>query len=137
MTRIDFYDLSKSSRSPMKLVCNLCQKAWDQQWLTLLLTQDSDQTQLLDRLLWTADEESFLAHDTVEQQDLNTPILVTHQAEPQGERQLLINLSSEIPIYFAQFERLIELVTEDNRDSARAHYRHYQHRGYPLQYHQL
>jgi DNA polymerase-3 subunit chi len=49
----------------------------------------------------------------------------------------LINLSSTIPAYFAQFERVIELVTEDNKQSAREHYSFYKERGYPLHHHTL
>jgi DNA polymerase-3 subunit chi len=47
---------------------------------------------------------------------------------------LLINLSASVPNYFAQFERVIELVTEDNKAQARAHYSYYKERGYPLKH---
>jgi DNA polymerase-3 subunit chi len=47
---------------------------------------------------------------------------------------LLINLSASVPAYFAQFERVIELVTEDNKAQAREHYSYYKERGYPLKH---
>jgi len=47
---------------------------------------------------------------------------------------LLINLSSSVPPYFAQFERVIELVTEENKAQARASYSFYKERGYPLKH---
>ena len=132
MTRIDFYQLTQSRHSADALVCKLCHKAFQQKQKTLLLTGDPQHSERLDRLLWTSDDESFIPHDREEQQDFITPILVTHQAEPQGERNLLINLSGDIPIYFAQFERVIELVTDQNKPIAREHYSYYKDRGYPL-----
>ncbi len=76
-------------------------------------------------------------HDQQEQEGLLTPILVNHQADPRGERQLLINLSGEIPLFFAQFERVIELVSTDNKEQARSHYSYYKDRGYELNHHKL
>ena len=137
MTRIDFYQLDSARYQPDKLVCTLCQKAFQSNQKVLLLTQDQQQSDKLDRLLWTHDDESFLPHDQQEQDDFTTPILINHQASPRGERELLINLSHEIPVYFAQFERVIELVTSDNRSISREHYSFYRERGYELNHHKL
>jgi len=137
MTRIDFYQLSSSRYDADALVCKLCHKAYQGKQKTLLLTMDQQHSERLDRLLWTSDDESFLPHDQQEQDGFLTPILVTHQADPRGERDLLINLSNEIPVYFAQFERVIELVTEENKNLARSHYSYYKDRGYPLSHHTL
>ena len=137
MTRIDFYDISGSPHTTESLVCRLCHKACQSHQNILLLTASQQQTERLDRLLWTSDEESFLPHDQHEQEGLLTPILINHEADPHGERQLLINLKSEIPLFFAQFERVFELVTNENRETARAHYSYYKDRGYPLDHHKL
>lgn len=137
MTRIDFYQLSKSKYTAEALVCKLCQKAYQGQQKVLLLTNSSQQSQRFDQLLWTHDEESFLPHDQQEQEGFMTPILVNHEANPKGDRNLLINLSEEIPLFFAQFERVIELVTDDNKSRARTHYSYYKDRGYPLNHHTL
>jgi DNA polymerase-3 subunit chi len=137
MTRIDFYQLTQSKLSAEALVCKLCQKAYESQQKVLLLTSNAQQSLRFDRLLWTHDEESFLPHDQQEQEGLVTPVLINHEAEPRGDRDLLINLSEEIPLFFAQFERVIELVTEDNKSQARSHYSYYKDRGYPLNHHTL
>ena len=65
---------------------------------------------------------------------LVTPILIHDNPVPAGERQLLINLSPSVPPWFAQFERVIELVTEENKRQARANYSYYKERGYPLKH---
>jgi DNA polymerase-3 subunit chi len=132
MTRIDFYQLDPGRHRYDQVVCRLCQKAYDNQKLTLLLTQDAQQSQLLDQKLWTFVDDSFLPHDSEESEDFVTPILIHDNPDPAGERQLLINLSASVPTYFAQFERVIELVTEENKAQAREHYSYYKERGYPL-----
>ena len=137
MTRIDFYQLTGERLNRDGLVSKLCHKAFAAGHKTLLLAADAGQAEHLDRLLWTSDDDSFLPHDRVEQSDFVTPLLVTHEADPRGERELLINLSHDIPLYFAQFERVIEIVTDDNRENSRAHYSYYKDRGYQLHHHTL
>jgi len=132
MTRIDFYQLDPERHRYDQVVCQLCQKAYDSDQLTLLLTHDPQQSQQLDQKLWTFRDDSFLPHDSEESASPVTPILIHDNPDPRGDRQLLINLSASVPPYFAQFERVIELVTEDNRQQARAHYSYYKERGYPL-----
>ena len=137
MTRVDFYQLHPQQHNQDRVVCQLCQKAYDSNQKTLLLTQSPEQTVHLDRQLWIFNDDSFVPHDLEESDGLLSPILIHNQPDPQGERQLLINLSPTIPTYFAQFERVIELVTEDNKQSAREHYSFYKERGYPLHHHTL
>jgi DNA polymerase-3 subunit chi len=132
MTRIDFYQLNPERHRYEQVVCRLCEKAWEQKQLTLLLTEDAAQSQLLDQRLWTFSDDSFVPHDSEDSEDFITPILIHDNPDPAGERQLLINLSASVPPYFAQFERVIELVTEENKAQARAHYSYYKERGYPL-----
>ena len=132
MTRIDFYQLDPARHRYDQVVCQLCQKAWESRQLTLLLTQDPQQSQHLDQRLWTFRDDSFVPHDCAEVEGLDTPILIQDDPDPKGDRQLLINLSASVPIYFAQFERVIELVTDDNKAQARQHYSYYKERGYPL-----
>jgi DNA polymerase-3 subunit chi len=47
---------------------------------------------------------------------------------------VLINLDGELPEGFARFQRLIEIVGNDDGEKlpARNRYRHYRDRGYPL-----
>jgi DNA polymerase-3 subunit chi len=137
MTRIDFYQLSPQQHSHDRVVCQLCQKAYENNQYTLLLTQSAEQTAHLDRQLWIFNDDSFVPHDAQESTDFKTPVLIQNDPDSMGDRQLLINLSNTIPSFFAQFERVIELVTEDNKQQARKHYSFYKERGYPLTHHNL
>ena len=132
MTRIDFYQLDPARHGVDEVVCQLCHKAYDKGQPTLLLTRDPVQSEHFDRRLWTWRDDSFLPHDREEVDGLLTPILIHDRPEARGDRHLLINLSADVPEFFTQFERVLELVTEDNRAEAREHYRYYKERGYPL-----
>lgn len=134
MTRIDFYQLRPDGQSFEQVVCQLCQKAYESKKKTLLLTQNEAQSKLLDAKLWTFAEESFVPHDTAEEAGLSSPILIQDNPDPKGDRELLINLTASVPIYFAQFDRVIELVTEENKSAARDRYSYYKERGYPLKH---
>ncbi len=137
MTRIDFYQLSADRHRADKVVCQLCQKAYEGKQKTFLLTQSPEQTAHLDRQLWVYSDDSFVPHDTELSDSFETPILLNDQPQPDCQRQLLINLADIIPDNFAQYERVIELVTEDNKQQARKHYSFYKERGYPLNHHNL
>lgn len=137
MTRIDFYQLDPHRHQADKLVCQLCQKAYENQQKTLLLTQSPEQTAHFDKQLWVFSEDSFVPHDAEVDDNFETPILIQDTVKTDCERHLLINLAQQIPENFAQYQRIIELVTEDNKQQAREHYTFYKERGYPLNHHTL
>ncbi len=137
MTRIDFYQLNPDRHRADRVVCQLCQKAYENAQRTLLLTQSPEQSAHLDKQLWVFSDDSFVPHDIEPASGFESPILIQEKAPEDCERQLLINLSDNIPDNFAQYERIIELVTEDNKQQARKHYSFYKQRGYPLNHHNL
>ncbi len=137
MTRIDFYQLNPERHRSDRVTCELCQKAYETRKKTLLLTQSPEQSAHLDKLLWIFADDSFVPHDIESSQEFETPVLINNTSPEECERQLLINLSDNIPDNFAQYERIIELVTEDNKQQARRHYSFYKERGYPLNHQNL
>jgi DNA polymerase-3 subunit chi len=137
MTRIDFYQLNPQQHNADRVVCQLCQKAYENNQSTLLLTKNQQQSEHLDRQLWIFNDDSFVPHDAQESEDFKSPILIHNDPALRRDRQLLINLADTIPGNFAQYDRVIELVTEDNKQQAREHYSYYKERGYPLNHHNL
>ena len=133
MTQIDF-----RSNVPDKLayVCVLVRKARAADCNVVVFNEDRAQLHALDELLWTFSEQEFLPH--VMADDANaayTPVLLT--ANDQAElphRQVLINMSGKTPENFAQFDRMLEVISNDANDLAagRERYRFYKQRGYPL-----
>ncbi len=137
MTRIDFYQLNQERHRKEDVVCRLCAKGYAQQQKILVLTEGPEHSEQLDQLLWVYEDDSFLPHDTEEADDFQTPVLIHDKPQTFGDREILINLSASIPDFFPQFERVLELVTDNNRDSARERYRYYKDRGYELHHHNL
>ena len=118
MTRIDFYQLNPSRRTE-DVVCRLCEKAYSQQQHVLVLTRDAEQSERIDQMLWVYEDDSFIPHDLDEVDGMKTPVLIQNNPASTGHREILINLTTNIPEFFPQFERVLELVTEDNRTEAR------------------
>jgi DNA polymerase-3 subunit chi len=93
----------------------------------------------LDELLWNYPEHRFIPHDI--QEALNAgrpraPVVVGWQtpADPDG---VLVNLAAEIPTFFGRFQRVAEIVVDENRQAGRDRYKFYRDRGYPLFHHDL
>ncbi len=147
MTQIDFYILADNSRRDInQMVCQLCDKALAQELMVVVYTHSAAQAQQLDDLLWTCKADSFIAHKNLlnEQQDdasFSYPVLISSEltTEMSQKHPLLINLTTEIPPFFQQFERLAELVgkNDEEKESARNRYRTYRQKGHPLKKYDL
>ena len=137
MTRIDFH-----SGVPDKILyaCRLVRKARRAADCSIvLLSADRAASLALDQALWTFSEHDFLPHVlAADALAASTPIILA-DGDPAElpHHEILINLSSATPQHFARFERMFEIVSneEDDKAAGRARYRFYQQRGYPLTHH--
>jgi DNA polymerase-3 subunit chi len=136
VTRIDFH-----SKIPDKLsyACRLIRKAQAANTKLVVLAEDREQLNNIDSLLWTFSEQDFLPHviagDSLAAQ---TPIILTDDCEKAlPHHHALVNLSRRTPEFFARFERMFELLSNDEQDlvAGRERYKYYQERGYPLTHH--
>jgi DNA polymerase-3 subunit chi len=66
-------------------------------------------------------------------------VFVDHKGEPEADREVLINLSQEVPYFFSSFETTIEVIHDepDVKAVGRERYRYYQERGYPLRHQEI
>jgi DNA polymerase-3 subunit chi len=133
MTRIDFH-----SNVPDKVAyaCRLVRKARAANSRMVMFSDDRAQLAALDEALWTFSELDFLPHvlasDALAAQ---TPVILTDSDEADlPHHEVLVNLSAKAPASFARFERMIEIVSSEEADTAagRERYRFYKERGYPL-----
>jgi len=135
MTRIDFH--SKVA-DKISYTCRLVRKARAANCQIVIYADDRAQLKALDEALWTFSDRDFLPH-VMASDDLasQTPIILTGDDSALPHHQVLINLSASTPAHFAQFERMLEIVSTDADDAAagRERYRSYQQRGYPLTHH--
>ena len=141
MTEVDFYLLKdNSARSRVQFACRLADKVYRLGNRVFIHTESADQTRQLDDLLWTFQQNSFVPHGIYQDdQDNSPPVQLAHDAEPGAGNQVLINLATDVPVFFSRFERVAELVNDyaDIRQQSRKRYSFYKDRGYPLRTHAI
>ena len=143
MTRIDFYVLDEnSSLSREQFVCRLVEKAYHKSHQIYLQTQDQVQAQHLDELMWTYRQGSFLPHICLAagtEPDSMTPVQISHGEDQCPHDDVLINLATDVPLFFSRFHRVAEIIPGDEslRTQARERFRFYRDRGYTLHTHPI
>jgi DNA polymerase-3 subunit chi len=141
MTQVDFYIVpGDSAENRLRFACRLTDKAYRLGNRVFIHTESAQQTRLLDDLLWSFQQNSFVPHSVYQDTgDTPAPVLLAHDAEPDASSQVLINLAAEVPLFFSRFERVAELVDEaaEVRRSGRKRYTFYKERGYPLRTHEI
>ena len=145
MTRIDFYIIENgSAEATESFICRLTEKAWSQNNAVYMHTMDESHSNKYDELLWTFNETSFVPHqlDAAElAENAENAVLIGHQstADITHHHDVLINLHHEAPSFFSQFERVAEIITNDetNKIKGRERYQFYRDRGYALETHKM
>jgi DNA polymerase-3 subunit chi len=130
MTRIDFHS---QVADKIHYSCRLIRKARAANCQILVLSQNAQQAKELDQALWRFSPSDFLPHvmlaDPLSEQ---TPIVITTElTNSLPHHDVLINLSQEFPQNVSKFNRVIEVVSQDEDDAitARQRFRMYQQQG--------
>ena len=137
MTSIDFYT---HCADPLRVVVQLAAKAWSQHGSVRVMTADDAMTAALDELMWKWPATGFLPHCRLASSLAGeTPIIVDHAPEHRGAAAVLVNLQSTPPSFFARFERLAEIVSDepDAIAAGRERWKFYHQRGYELRSHPM
>ena len=141
MTRVDFYIIDSDEKSSRSLLaCRLAEKAYSLKNQIYIYTSDQMQAGAFDDLLWTYRTGSFVPHQQLGTEgDQGCPVLIGHTEAPEGLNQVLINLDTAVPLFFSRFERVVEIVNQDEnqRQKARDRFKFYRDRGYDLHTHNL
>ena len=139
--QVDFYILPKENKQSIYwLVCRLCAKAYKQKNRVYIHTKNNHEMRLLDNLLWTYEDLSFIPHECVGSPYAQwSTILLGCGEAPEQENDVLIMLSSIIPAFYKQFRRILEVSdqTPENLHNIREHYRYYHQYGLLLNHHRL
>jgi DNA polymerase-3 subunit chi len=121
-------------RDKTDYICRLIRKANASACRIIVLHDDAELCRQLDEALWTFSDVSFLPHvlaDDIHAEQ--TPIILAHvDSKNFPHHELLINLSQTVPNTTAQFERVIEIVSQENEDkqAGRLRYKQYQQLGF-------
>jgi DNA polymerase-3 subunit chi len=133
MTGVEFH-----FNAPDKLAyaCRLLRKAVGR-GAKVVVTGEPGVLRELDTALWTFSPLEFVPHchaDAPAAVLAASPVVLADAPRAAPHQQVLVNLGSQIPEGFERFERLIEVVSqdEDDRQQARQRWKHYAHRGYEL-----
>jgi DNA polymerase-3 subunit chi len=132
-----FYILDESTLKARDLyACRIIDKAYSNGHNIYVHTTNLEEAQNFDIQLWTFRDISFIPHEISNQNsESETPILIGYNMTPTGTRDILINLTPEIPPFYQQFSHIIEIIPNDNnlKTSARQRYQTYQQQGYQME----
>jgi DNA polymerase-3 subunit chi len=144
MTRVDFYILPENDiEARWHFGCRLIDKAFHRGLPMYVHTERHEQAVYLGNLLWSFRADSFLPHDVGQERASVSPAPIHigygDQTPPDHHHEIFINLSHHIPSFFSRFERVAEIVSQDDttRSKSRERYAFYRDRGYPLQNHDM
>ena len=134
MTKVDFYT---SSPDKLRTACQLSHKAMQNGVRTVISAPDAAATDALDKLLWHYPATAFLPHCRSDAEEAGQmPVVLNQGGDKFPHHELLISLHNECVPYFSRFERVIEIIGNDEEDSrlGRERFKFYRDRGYELRH---
>ncbi|RZI69263.1 DNA polymerase III subunit chi [Variovorax guangxiensis] len=140
MTEIDFHF---NTPDKVNYACRLLRKAVGARGARVVVVAEPETIEAIDLALWQVSAVDFVAHCRASADPallLRSPVvLMDGEASASPHQQVLLNLAPHVPPGFERFERLIDIVTDDEQDRhrARARWRHYADRGYAITRHQF
>ena len=138
-----FYSLSpRASQDPLHFCCQLGEKVYLSGHRLHIHCLHEAEARQLDRLLWTFRDGSFLPHGLLpDAAATEHPVLIgwTGMEPDPGGEEVLMNLADQPPAFLERFQRVLEIAPAEprRREQARARYKFYQSRGYPLEHHEI
>jgi len=142
MAEVSFYILpSESAQERYEFACKLIEKAYRSGCFCYVLTDNAEQSQKIDDLLWTFRAGSFIPHQiyTGELPNIEKVILIGSLDAPENWQKTLFNLSSHYPEIGPQTERILEILdnSEITKELGRNRYRQYQQSGVTITTHKI
>ncbi len=139
--RVDFYLLPGQNTNNIRLFCcRLAEKAWKLGNTVLVRVENESEALLMDTMLWTFNDGSFLPHARAgDEQETETPVVIILKQGTADKRDLIINLANDVPEQTGRYQRIAEILNEDEtvKQHGRQRYSYYDKNSYPLQYHKI
>ena len=141
MKKTDFYLLSTASKQDLFLfACKLIEKAYQKGHQVFVYCQHEEDAIEIDELLWSFEQTSFIPHNLQgEGPHTKPPVQIGYGNNAQGFHDILINLSKQVPDFCQQFNRVCEIVLNDEeyKQEKRQNFRIYKEQNFSIQTHQM
>ncbi len=141
--RVDFYVLkSAAANQRFAFACRLTEKAYLQDLRIVIVNDTLSDAKLLDDMLWTFNERSFVPHqicldERPTEAATKVSLAVLPAAPPSGD--LLVNLSARLPSHWERYARIAEIIDadEERRRLGRERFKAYRDLKVMLETHQV
>lgn len=139
--KVDFYLLGEEAEKARFIFsCRLAEKAYRLQRSLFVFCENRLTAETLDELLWTFRENSFIPHNLQgEGPEPPPPIQIGYQGEPRGYQDILLNLSPSIPPFYRRFQRIMEIIpnNDDAKEKGRTRFKVYREAGAVIETHSI
>ena len=140
--RVDFYVLEGHGPGVReRAACRVIETAWRRGHRVHVQAAGPEELRVLDDLLWTWRDESFVPHAVCEESAPAAEAGVTlgSGAPPHEAEDVLVNLGNDVPIVLERFSRVIEVLdgSPSMRTAGRERFRRYREQGCELNTHRL
>jgi len=139
VTLVGFYVVQAAGEEQrLQVAARLTDKAFGRGPRVFINAANENQARQLDALLWSFRPASFLPH-ALQGEEHAEQIAIGWGQDPGDHNDLLINLQLDIPAFFSRFQRVAEVVTQDDDSitALRKSWKFYKDRGYELEKHDL
>lgn len=141
IARVDFYVIEAEDPRLLKVTaCRLVEKVYKQGFKVFVGAQNEEEASMVDDLLWTFRQGSFVPHERFGAHDSRTPVLVGSQVEmPSQGLDVYVNLAEKVPQGIDKFRRIADFVdqTPAIRQAGRLRYKAYKNQGLELLTHTI
>lgn len=129
---LDGKTANHSEQDHLTLACQKAALFYRQNQRVFIFCDDQQDAHKIDELLWAFDSDSFVPHNLPGEGFQNGSAVEISWQAPNNNRQILINLSSQVPSFASQFSHIIDFVPVDEtlKNLARLRYRAYQQLGF-------
>jgi DNA polymerase-3 subunit chi len=142
--RVDFYVLkSSTAKQRWTFACRLTEKAYLRDLKVVLLSETAAEAEVMDEMLWTFNERSFVPHDIhrggPSSGDPTQQVMLTPDPDTIDSADLLVNLSGRLPSRWERFSRIAEIIDADDerRRLGRERFKAYRELKVAVETHQL
>ena len=139
--RIDFYVLeADATDGRLRLACKIIDRAYRSGHTAYLWARDDHETNLLDDLLWTFSQNSFVPHSrNNHNSNLTTPVHIGHHPPQSGSAEVVVSVADRPVEDYSNFLRIAEVVgfDEAEKQSGRSRFKFYRDQGLELETHRI